>query len=145
MYIVFFNIIFIFFLKNHFVKNLNQHFYKELELTKEINKHYDLIQRILIPVELSHIRMNTGLPIFIDWKHHAFKYDELIEWNKRVTLAQKFFETNDFDKRAIILNDINQIEEISHILIDKKKLNKDCKNLIDHETFVLISANKCYM
>ncbi len=134
-----------FFFKNHFVKNLNQHFYKELELTNEINKHYDLIQRILIPVELSHIRMNTGLPIFIDWKHHAFKYDELIEWKNRVNLAQKFFETNDFDKRVIILNDINQLEEISHILIDKKKLNKDCKNLIDHETFVLISANKCYM
>jgi uncharacterized membrane protein len=89
--------------------------------------------------------MNTGLPIFIDWKHHAFKYDELVEWKNRVNLAQKFFETNDFDKRVIILNDINQLEEISHILIDKKKLNKDCENLIDHETFVLINANKCYM
>ena len=134
----------IFFVKSHFTKNKNQSFYTKLELTKEINKNYDLVQRILIPVELSYIRMNTGLPIFIDWKHHAFKYNELIIWKKRVDLASKFFETNSFDEQKIILDDINQIEKISHILIDKNRLTKDCDNLIDHEIYALINSTTCY-
>ncbi len=133
-----------FFIKNHFIKNKNQSFYTKLELTKKINKNYELVQRILIPVHLSHIRMNTGLPIFIDWKHHAFKYSELIIWKKRLDLASNFFETNDFDKQKIILDDINQIENISHILIDKNRLTKDCDNLIEHEIYALINSTTCY-
>ena len=133
-----------FFVKNHFLKNDNQNFYTKLELTKEISKNYNLIQRILIPIDLSYIRMNTGLPIFIDWKHHAFKYDELIIWKKRVNLANQFYETNDFDKQKIILDDINQIEKISHILINRNQLKKDCDNLIEHKKYALINANTCY-
>ena len=143
--ILIFLIIFsLFSVKNHFLKNNNQNFYTKLELTKEISKNYNLIQRILIPVDLAYIRMNTGLPIFIDWKHHAFKYNELIIWKKRVNLANQFYETSDFDKQKIILDDINQIEKISHILINKNQLKKDCNNLIEHKKYALIDANKCY-
>ena len=39
--------------------------------------------------------MNTGLPIFIDWKHHAFKYSEIIIWKNRMNLAEKFFVSNE--------------------------------------------------
>ena len=134
-----------FFVKNHFIKNINQNFYTKLELSKEINKNYNNIQRILIPVDLSYIRMNTGLPIFIDWKHHAFKYDELIMWKKRINLANKFYESSDQVKQKNILNDINRIEKVSHILIKKNTLKKDCDNLIDHEVYALIDINSCYI
>ena len=140
-----FIIIFLFFSgKNHFVENHNQNFYSKLELVKEINKNYDQIQRILIPVNISYIRMNTGLPIFIDWKHHAFKYDDIIIWKKRVDLARKFYHNEDHEKQKEILKNINNIENISHILIEKKKLNFECIDLINHEIFALINANTCY-
>ena len=143
--LVFFLIIFSFFsIKNHFTKNINQNFYTKLELTREINKNYNFVERILIPIDLSYIRMNTGLPIFIDWKHHAFKYNELIKWEKRINLANQFYETTDFDKQKIILEDINRVEKISHILINKNQLRKDCDNLIDHRIYALINANACY-
>ena len=102
------------------------------------------MERILIPVDLSYIRMNTGLPIFIDWKYHAFKYSELIKWKKRIILANQFYETSDFDKQKIIFEDINQIEKISHILIYKNQLRKDCDNLIEHNIYALINAYTCY-
>ena len=88
--------------------------------------------------------MNTGLPIFIDWKHHAFKYDELIEWKKRLNLVNQFYETSDFDKQKRILDEINQIEKISHILINKDQLRKDCNNLIEHQKYALVKAVTCY-
>ena len=124
----FFIIVFLFFFgKNHFIENNNQKFYSKLELVKEINKNYDNIERILIPVKISYIRMNTGLPIFIDWKHHAFKYDEIIIWKKRMDLAQKFYQADRYENQKEIITNINYIENISHILIKKKILNLDVK------------------
>ena len=140
-----FIIVFLFFFgKNHFIKNDNQKFYSKLELVNEINFNYDTIERILIPINISYIRMNTGLPIFIDWKHHAFKYDEIIMWKKRIDLAQKFYQTSIFEKQKEILININKIDYISHILIEKKQLKPKCLNLIDHKIFALINANTCY-
>ena len=133
-----------FFLKNHFIKNDNQKFYSKLELVNEINVNYDSIERILIPINIPYIRMNTGLPIFIDWKHHAFKYDEIIMWKKRIDLAQKFYQTSIFEKQKEILININKIDYISHFLIEKKQLKPKCLNLIDHKIFALINANTCY-
>ena len=143
--IILFTIIFsFFFIKNHFIKNSNKDFYKKLELIKKINKNYDSIERILIPVELTYIRMNTGLPIFIDWKHHAFKYSEIIIWKNRINLAEKFFTSNEFEERKLILENINKIEKVSHILIYQKDLYNNCDNLIDDKKFAFIDAKKCY-
>ena len=141
----FFIIVFLFFFgKNHFIENDNQKFYSKLELVKEINKNYDNIERILIPVKISYIRMNTGLPIFIDWKHHAFKYDEIIIWKKRMDLAQKFYQADRYENQKEIITNINYIENISHILIKKKNFKFGCKNLINHKIYALINAKTCF-
>ncbi len=142
---IFFLIIFsFFFLKNHFVKNLNQNFYLKLELTKKIKENYNFIDRLLIPVNLSYIRMNTGIPIFIDWKHHAFKYSEIIIWRKRVDLAENFYNAKSLAKTKLILKKINEIEKISHILVYKDQRFNNCENLIDDESFLLVDVNKCF-
>ena len=142
--ILFIFIFFIFFSKNHFIENHNQVFYSKMKLVKEIKKNYDKIDRILIPVNIPYIRMNTGLPIFIDWKHHAFKYDEIIMWKKRMNLAQKFYHADEYENQKKIISSINNIENISHILIKKENFTFECKNLINHELYVLINAKTCF-
>ena len=79
-----------------------------------------------------------------DWKHPPFKYDEIIDWNKRMNLAKSFFSTNDFEKKKIILVEINNLEKVSHVLMIKKKLNSDCENLIDDEKYLLVRAEDCF-
>jgi len=133
-----------FLINNHFLKDANKDFYKKLELTEKININYNSINRLLIPVDLMHIRMNTGLPIFVDWKHHAFKYSEIIIWKQRLDLAQKFYSNQNFDDRKLILNEISLIEKVSHILIKSKNLPDNCKSLIDDKKFALVSAKLCY-
>tara|TARA_B100000035_G_scaffold81037_1_gene67952 strand:- start:8592 stop:10061 length:1470 start_codon:yes stop_codon:yes gene_type:complete len=133
-----------FFVDNHFIKNSNKVFYDKLKLTQEITKNYNSIERILIPVDLTYIRMNTGLPIFIDWKHHAFKYNEIIHWQKRMNLAKNFYASNNLEKQKSILVDINKIETITHILINKEKLNHNCDDLINHGEYSLVSVINCY-
>ena len=133
-----------FFSKNHFLKDSNKVFYKKLELVGKIKKNYDNIDRILIPDDLIYIRMNSGLPIFIDWKHHAFKYDEIIYWKERIDLSRSFYNSKNFDDKKLILDKINNIEKVSHILFYKKNFYLDCENLIDDKIFIFIETNSCF-
>ena len=61
-----------------------------MKLVKKIRENYINIDRLLIPVYLEDIRLNVGIPIFVDWKHPPFKFNEIIEWKKRMTLALAF-------------------------------------------------------
>ena len=133
-----------FFIKSHFIKDLNSEFTKKLILSEEIKKNSDSIERILIPTNLDYIRMYTGLPIFINWKHHAFRFDQLIEWRQRMNLADEFYSNNNIESQLIKLKEIQKIENISHILINKDKLKIECDDLINHEVFILVDAKACY-
>ena len=88
--------------------------------------------------------MYTGLPIFINWKHHAFRFDQLIEWRQRMDLADEFYSNNNIESQLSKLKQIERIENISHILINKDKLKIECDDLINHETFILVDAKACY-
>ena len=88
--------------------------------------------------------MYTGLPIFINWKHHAFRFDQLIEWHQRMNLANEFYSSDNIESQLIKLKEIQKIENISHILINKDKLKIECDDLINHEVFILVDAKACY-
>ncbi|MDC2985418.1 hypothetical protein OAY24_01760 [Candidatus Pelagibacter sp.] len=133
-----------FFIKSNFIKDLNGEFSKKLVLPKEIKKNFNSIERILIPTNLDYIRMYTGLPIFIDWKHHAFRFDQLIEWRQRMDLANKFYSSKNIRTQSKSLEEIQKIEDISHILIRRDKLKIECDDLINHEKFILVSVKDCF-
>ena len=133
-----------FYVKSHHIKNLNLKFKKDINLVKKIKKNFNSVERLLIPTDLDFIRMNSGLPIFIDWKHHAFRYDQLIEWQLRVDLVNKFYSSKTVDKQLTNLKKIHEIENISHILIKKDKLKINCDDLIDHDVYMLVSNKNCY-
>ena len=109
---------------------------KKNYIIKEIKNNFDSIERILIPTNLDYIRMYTGLPIFINWKHHAFRFDQLIEWRQRMDLADEFYSNNNIESQLLKLKQIQKIENISHILINKDKLKIECDDLINHEVFI---------
>ena len=133
-----------FFIKSNFIKDLNSEFSKKLVLPKKIKKNFNSIDRILIPTNLDYIRMYTGLPIFIDWKHHAFRYDQLIEWRQRMDLANEFYSSKNIRAQSKSLEEIQKIEDISHILIRRDKLKIECDDLINHEKFILVSVKDCF-
>jgi hypothetical protein len=133
-----------FYFKSHHIKNINLKFNEKLILVDKIKKHYNSIDRLLIPTNLEYIRMNSGLPIFIDWKHHAFKYNEIIKWKQRILLSNDFYAQTSHDNQSIQLKKIEKLENISHILLKKSKLYYKCNNLIDDDIFALISVKQCY-
>ncbi len=140
--ILFISLFFIY--KSHYVKDLNSKFAIKLELTSDIKKNFSAIDNLLIPVALEDIRMNTGLPVFIDWKHHPFRYDQLIEWRLRMDLADNFYKSRTLEEQFFNLNKIQEIDYISHILIKKDGLKIECNDLINHKIFALVSTSECF-
>ena len=43
-----------------------------------------------------------------------------------------------------ILNKIQKIEYISHVIIKKDKNFKNCEDLIDHDEYLLINVKECF-
>ena len=130
--------------KSHYIKDLNSKFSSKLRLTSDIKKNFSTIDNLLIPITLEDIRMNIGLPVFIDWKHHALRYDQLIEWRLRIDLASNFYKSRTLEEQIFNLNKIQEIDYISHILIKTNDLKIECKNLINHKVFALVSVNECF-
>ena len=130
--------------KSHFVKDTKNYFKEKLILTDDIKKNYDSIERLLIPTKLDFIRMYSGLPIFVDWKHPAFRYDQIILWKKRLDLADDFYRSSSFEEQHERLNKIQKIEYISHVIIKKDKNFRNCEDLIDHNEYMLINVKECF-
>jgi hypothetical protein len=133
-----------FFIKSFFLKNLNSEFKNNIILSNQIKKHYSSINSILAPIDMESLRLNTGLPIFINRKHHPFKLDEVVIWNSRLNLAKNFYTAKNFNEQKIALNKIYEIEDISHILFKSDQLYPDCPNLINNKKFVLVPIINCY-
>tara|TARA_B100001093_G_scaffold186766_1_gene179355 strand:- start:1910 stop:3388 length:1479 start_codon:yes stop_codon:yes gene_type:complete len=135
---------FFFIVKSHYLKNLNLDFNEKLKLTNSIKEQPNSIERILIPTNLDYVRMYSGFPIFVDWKHHAFRYDQIIHWKERLDLTNNFYGSITIGDQIKILKKIQKIENISHIIIKKNKLFVDCEDLIDHDVFMFVNIESCF-
>ena len=144
IYVVFFSISIFFGLKSHILENLNSNFEKKIFLFNKIKKYYNEIDSILVPIDTVSIRLNTGLPIFINHKHHPFKHNEIIDWDLRLKLASNFYNAKNLDLQNKFLKEIIELEKISHILFKKSQFYPECKDLINDDNYILIEISDCY-
>jgi hypothetical protein len=68
----------------------------------------------LIPSDLENFRIYTGVPVFIDFKSHPYKDVEVIEWYKRIHLA------NDFYNQSLNTSDYGTIQALKSITQEYK-------------------------
>ena len=144
IYVVFFSISIFFGLKSHILENLNSNFEKKIFLFNKIKKYYNEIDSILVPIDTVSIRLNTGLPIFINHKHHPFKHNEIIDWDLRLKLASNFYNAKNLESQNKFLKEIIELEKISHILFKKTQFYPECKDLINDDDYILIKISDCY-
>ena len=100
---------------------------------------------LVTPIYLEDIRLNTSTPIFVNWKFHAFKNDEIIEWYKRVKIINEFYSASNKNQQYSLLNEIDSIQNTSHILIDLNKQSKlyiDCKMINFNKNYILYDSKK---
>jgi len=71
----------------------------------------------LIPVDLQRFRLATGVPIFVDFKAVPYADAEVLEWHRRVTLAQEWYDTPDWDRAGV--GDRLRAEGVTHVLMPR--------------------------
>ena len=134
-----------------FIKNI----LVEEKFNKKLNNKNDLfvflksnekIDLLIIPTYMEDIRLNTSVPVFVNWKLHAFKNNEIIEWHKRIKIVNSFYGSENANQQLSFLKKINFIQGTSHILLDKSKQNTlliNCKIINSSDNYILYNSNTC--
>lgn len=100
---------------------------------------------LLIPIDYSDIRMNAGVPVFVDFEALAYKADDLIEWDNRIQLASNFYSSPSKMQKMSILKKIMNKEKISYVLFDARNRKLDCDPIYkDEKSIVVYVVNKCF-
>ncbi len=66
----------------------------------------------LVPLKMEDFRLETGAPIYVDFKSTPYHPIELIEWQRRYQLANDFFQSPTCEKIASLPN-----EGITHMIL----------------------------
>lgn len=77
---------------------------------------------------LDKFRLYTGVPIFVNFKSHPYKDTEIIEWYKRVLIAQRFYEAKD-NTSCVLLNTLSSDYGITHVVFQNPYPHAKCDRL----------------
>lgn len=99
---------------------------------------------LLIPKEFENIRLNAKTPIFVDYKSHPFKADEVVEWYERIKIVDRFYESKIYEDRKKIYFMINAKEKINYILIDDHILRSKCNPIFSIDKYDIYIATNCF-
>lgn len=133
-------------IKNIFIEEKYNKILKNKKNLFEFINNTKGINLLVAPTYLEDIRLNSSVPIFVNWKFHAFKNDEIIEWYERIKIVNQFYGAKNKDDQYTMLNEINSIQNTSHILVDlskQKKLLIDCKIINFNKKYFLYDSKVC--
>jgi hypothetical protein len=101
----------------------NQRKVQEAERTVEsyIYAHKSAQDTYLTPVKMQDFRLFTGAPVYVDFKSIPYKDADVLEWYRRVQLADQFYKTQDCD----ILHALSG-EGVSHAIVPTQDLPLNC-------------------
>ncbi len=69
-------------------------------------------QTYLTPIKMQDFRLATGAPVYVDFKAIPYQADEVIEWYRRVRLADRFYQSAECATLETILEE----RVISHVV-----------------------------
>jgi hypothetical protein len=94
----------------------------EQELFTFIKDHLQEGQVILTPVKMQEFRLATGSPVFVDFKSIPYRDLDVLEWYRRIKVADAFYKNPDCTSLASLLD----TEEITQIVVPAGKLVNGC-------------------
>lgn len=103
-----------------------------------VHDHRQPGQTYLIPMqidrywhldELWNFRLYTGVPIYVNFKSHPYKDVEVLEWYRRVELADRFYQSPRRDKCAI-LDTIRRQDSITNVVLPNGKTDLTCDRMV---------------
>jgi hypothetical protein len=84
----------------------------------------------LIPLDMQDFRLETGAPVYIEFKSIPYKDIEVLEWYRRVRTAGNLYRTPLKRKGCEILSNLST-EGVTHIVLPYDHTVQKCRNLIE--------------
>jgi hypothetical protein len=80
-------------------------------------------------------RLETGSPIYVDFKSIPYKDSDVIEWYRRIQLAERLYKESDCEA----LSELVQDRAITHVVIENE-IEEQCslENKIYQDSFYSI-------
>jgi len=78
----------------------------------------------LIPVKMQDFRLATGAPAYIEFKSIPYKDGEVLEWDRRISIANRFYEQPDCALLPAL-----QREGITHVVVEAESHPHHCPGL----------------
>jgi hypothetical protein len=79
----------------------------------------------LTPVKMQDFRLETGAPVFIEFKSIPYKDTDVLEWYRRVRLAERFYARGD----CSLLERLVKEEGITHIVEEAGAMQLSCNGI----------------
>ncbi len=83
-------------------------------------------QTYLTPVKMQDFRLETGAPVYIDFKSIPYRDDDVLEWERRHALADRFYQTNS----CHLLSQLTQ-EGVTHVVLPAAAQAASCPGLAE--------------
>lgn len=108
-------------------------------LVEFAQQHRQPGQTYLVPVQIERywrqdefwdFRLTTGIPIYINFKSHPYKDVEVIEWHRRVEMADRFYQSSG-RRRCRVLNEILERDSITNVVLSDGKTDLTCDGLVN--------------
>lgn len=82
----------------------------------------------LVPTKMQDFRLETGAPIYVDFKSIPYAPDEVLEWRRRVLRADRFYREKDEACEALesLAN-----EGVTHVVSETGDPVNGCDRLIE--------------
>ncbi len=84
----------------------------ERPLLAYVRQHLAAQQTYLIPVKMQDFRLETGAPAFVDFKAIPYKDTDVLEWYRRVRLAERFYK----QPNCQLLEEIADTGGVTHLV-----------------------------
>jgi len=84
----------------------------EQELFAWVSETKSAANRYLVPIKMQDFRLVAGVPIFVDFKSIPYQDTDVLEWHRRIRLADRFYDDHD----CALLLEFAWQEGISHFI-----------------------------
>jgi hypothetical protein len=101
-----------------------------------IQAHTQPSDIIMVPVNWQNSRLDASRSIFVDRKSHPYQPTEVIEWWRRIEIAERFVETPDERTEICRTEGFNY-----YILLSDEDIDRDSLVAAENDTFLLRCPN----
>lgn len=87
-----------------------------------VSEHKSASDQYLVPLKMQDFRLVTGAPIYIDFKSIPYRDADVLEWYRRVGMADRFYDSRDCD----MLSELAEQRTITHVVVPSGDLVNSC-------------------